>query len=50
MLECLINGAALLIIAGLGYNCFIRVRNIIRADEQKRISKHNTRVQPHDDE
>lgn len=50
MLELIANGVALLIIAGLGYNCFIRVRNIIRADEQKRISKRSSGIQPHDDE
>jgi len=50
MLDLLMDAAALLIVFALGYNCFIRVRNIIRADEQKRISKYDTRIQPHDDE
>lgn len=37
-------GAPLLIVGGLGYNCFIRVRAIIRqenTDEQKRAGKRN---------
>lgn len=41
---------ALLIVAYLGYNCIKRVNRIIKDDEQKRISKRGTGVQPHDDE
>lgn len=44
MLDLLSDILALLIVAGLGYNSFIRVRNIYRdtkANEQKRPSDRN---------
>lgn len=45
--------SALLIVGALGYNCFNRVRKILRDNrdaEQKRTSASDKRIQPYDAE
>lgn len=53
MLGLLGDLAALLIVGALGYNCFIRVQSILKANrdaQQKRAGECHNRIQPDNDE